>query len=291
MLIGAPSHLRDEAHRPALYAYVLLLRLKHYPEFTFASCQSRCILLLNIFPRCKPSAICPEEIMDFLSVRHQPPRWNAVVQNHLLTSIKFFYKKVQIRFRHIYELHKAQKGKHLFPAFAGKRIQSISEADRNLEYKTPLCHACAGGLRNRKVIHLRVPDVDSQGIVTTKCQDGLKERQLKPSKKLRIMPGDCYQNSRQQLRMDEVRYGGHYDKRSISKKGTQQCKCSPGLKMRGSHPALHHSVANHLHESGTNIRYIQELPGHNNPNTTMTYTHVSAKKISEIKSPFDDFQI
>jgi len=40
-------------------------------------------------------------------------------------------------------------------------------------------------------------------------------------------------------------------------------------------------------ESGTDLRYIQDLLGHKSSKTTELYTHVSTKSLQKIISPFD----
>jgi site-specific recombinase XerD len=46
-------------------------------------------------------------------------------------------------------------------------------------------------------------------------------------------------------------------------------------------------LAEHLLESGTDLRYIQLLLGHNSTRTTEVYTQVAINNIKAIKSPFD----
>ncbi len=51
--------------------------------------------------------------------------------------------------------------------------------------------------------------------------------------------------------------------------------------------SLRHSFVTHLLENGTDIRYIQELLGHNSLRTTERYNHVARKNALNIKSPLD----
>jgi site-specific recombinase XerD len=64
-------------------------------------------------------------------------------------------------------------------------------------------------------------------------------------------------------------------------------KCSAGIKRSVLVHSLRHSFATHLLEGGVNLRYIQELLGHQSPKTTEIYTHVTRNSISNIVSPLD----
>lgn len=57
-----------------------------------------------------------------------------------------------------------------------------------------------------------------------------------------------------------------------------------GIKIIVTSHSLRHSYATHLQEARTDMRFIQELLGHNSSKTTEIYTHVRTRNIKKLSA-------
>jgi site-specific recombinase XerD len=62
---------------------------------------------------------------------------------------------------------------------------------------------------------------------------------------------------------------------------------SAGIQRKVHMHMLRHSFATHLLEEGRDIRYVQELLGHQSIKTTERYTHIINDALLNVASPFD----
>ena len=137
---------------------------------------------------------------------------------------------------------------------------------------------------------MRVTDVDSKrGLLFVRSAKGKKDRYTLLSVKILDMLRTYYKQYKPKKYLFEGRDHDSYSNTTAREVLAQAVKRAGIFKQGITLHTLRHSFATHLLENGTDIRYIQELLGHNSPKTTMIYTHVTDNSLKKIKNPLDEF--
>jgi integrase/recombinase XerD len=170
-----------------------------------------------------------------------------------------------------------------------EEVKKILDAHSNLKHKAMLSMIYSCGLRRSELLNLKFSDIDSKrNIVIIRQSKGKKDRITPLSAKILDLLRRYYKEySPKTYLFEGQEKNTQYSARSLEEVLKKSVKLASINKPVTLH-WLRHSYATHLLESGTDLRYIQELLGHNSSKTTEIYTHVSTKNIPQIKSPFDD---
>jgi site-specific recombinase XerD len=83
--------------------------------------------------------------------------------------------------------------------------------------------------------------------------------------------------------------GRHLTTRSVQRV-VKKAAAAAGIEKDVTAHSLRHSFATSLLEGGTNLRIIQDLPGHQSARTTQIYTHVAKSVIESVRSPLDNLE-
>jgi site-specific recombinase XerD len=146
----------------------------------------------------------------------------------------------------------------------------------------------SAGLRIGEALNLRPDDIDtSRGLILIRSAKGRKDRFTLLAPGLVPLLESYREHYQPKHFLFEGRSGEAYTQVS-ARQVLRKALGLAGIKKYVTLHTLRHSFATHLLESGTDIRYIQELLGHNSPKTTMIYTHVSSTNLTEIINPFDN---
>jgi site-specific recombinase XerD len=144
------------------------------------------------------------------------------------------------------------------------------------------------GLRVSEIVNLKITDIDSGNMqVFIERAKGKKDRYANLPESILEQLRTYYKQYKPTKYLFEGQYGEQYSIRSaqqVFKTAMKKAKINKEVGIHG----LRHSFATHLLENGTDIKFIQELLGHNDIKTTLRYTHVSEKSLKKIKSPLDN---
>jgi len=208
-------------------------------------------------------------------------------QNQIVNAIKLYFKIVKDTSIEIDKIHRPKREKVLPNVLSKEEVIKIIDATENLKHKTLLALIYSAGLRISEALNMKPKDIDSvRMLIHVKNAKGKKDRYTLLSEKVLLLLREYYLIYKPKDFLFEGQFGGLYSSRSaqiILKQSAEKA----GIKKAITLHTLRHSFATHLLESGTDLRYIQDLLGHSSPKTTMIYTHVSNNSLKKIKNPFD----
>jgi integrase/recombinase XerD len=214
---------------------------------------------------------------------------SASYQNQIVNAIKLFFAKIENTQIKIDIIHRPKREKSLPNVLSKSEVKQILNVINNIKHKAMLSLIYSCGLRSSELINLKIHEVDSKrNLLIIKKAKGNKDRIAPLSDKTIQLLREYFKINKPITYLFEGQMKGEpYDTRSL-----QLVMKTAILKAKIKKPVtlhwLRHSYATHLLESGTDIRYIQEILGHKSSRTTEIYTHVSTRSLQKIISPFDD---
>ena len=262
---------------------------KRYSENTIKT-YTEALKSFLIFYNEKPVAeITNDDVVRYNNEYILNNNLSASYQNQIVNAIKLFFKTVLDTKIEFDKIHRPKRAKVLPNVLSKEEVKLILNAHSNIKHKMMLSLIYSCGLRCGELLALQPVHIDSKrNLVMLKNAKGKKDRITPLSPKILEMLREYFKVYQPTAYLFEGQKAGtSYDARSLQqviKQAVQKAGISKPVTLHW----LRHSYATHLLESGTDLRYIQELLGHNSSKTTEIYTHVSTKSLQQIKSPFDD---
>lgn len=262
---------------------------KRYSDNTIKTYLDSIKVFFNFFDSKSYQEITNDDIIYFNNEYILKRKLSSTYQNQFVNALKLFYRIVDKKELDINLIHRPRTEKKLPRVLSKEEVKFILEAHGNLKHRTMLSLIYACGLRRAELLNITFKDINRDRMTLHVYQSkGKKDRIVPLSPKILDMLEDYYKAYKPKVWMFEgQKEGTQYSPTSLQKVLAQALKKAKINKPVTLH-WLRHSYAAHLLESGTDLRYIQELLGHNSSRTTEIYTHVSKKQIENIKSPFDD---
>ena len=271
--------------------YLAKLRELRYSTNTIDSYTFMFKEFINYYPDKELGDITEEEIVGYLQYLVTERKISTSYQNQAINAIKFYYERVLGGRRKVYLIERPREEKFLPEVLSQEEVTALLNAIDNLKHKAVLMTIYSGGLRISELINLKIKDIDSNRMqIRIEQGKGKKDRYtLLGQKTLEVLRSYVKQYQPREWLFEGVNYGP-FSETSIKKALKTALERTKITKHVTPH-TLRHSFATHLLESGTDLRYIQSLLGHQSTKTTEIYTHITVKGFDQIKNPLDRLDI
>lgn len=264
------------------------LILKQYSHSTIKSYKHMFSFYLNHFQGQEIEKISKEQIENFIYTLIKENNISESFQSQLINAIKAFYEHVLGYSRAIYKITRPKKEQRIPNVLSQEEVFKVINAPKNIKHRAILWTIYSAGLRISELINLRITDIHSEGgYILVKNSKGKKDRKTILSTYLIELLRAYYKTYKPSFWLFEGQSGGQYSRSSIQqilKRAVAKTGTNPWTTVH----TLRHSFATHCIENNINLRYIQNMLGHNSPKTTEIYTKTIHINNKNIISPLDN---
>jgi len=247
---------------------------------------------LEWLPR-DPFRFSVDDVRRYITYQVEDRGISRSTHSQILSAIRFLAQKVLERPDAIDQVPTPKKRKRLPVVLSREEVNRIIETVQNPTHQAIVMLLYSSGMRVSELVRLRPDDLDrDRGVIRIQGGKGGKDRYTLLSR--RATEAVDVHLAPWRLRDGPPRWlfpgkdpDRHLHQRTIQKVVARAGRRA-GIGKRVTPHVLRHSFATHLLESGTDLRYIQELLGHATSRTTEIYTHVSNQTLATIRNPLDD---
>jgi integrase/recombinase XerD len=284
------ENLRQETPekvRVYMEAYTDFLLARNYSYSTVRNYGNAMLRYMRFYQYSNPAQQDDSAIMRYLAALVKSGV-SAETVNVAVSAIKLYYVHVLQRPYQELRIPRPRSGKKLRTVLTQAECFSIFRQVDNPKHKLMLLIGYGAGLRLSEIIYLRWEDIlFAEHKIHLKQTKGSRERMV-------MLPWSVVsylENYRKLYPSEGWVFQGQYKGEPISTSTVQQVMRKAvekaGLTKKATVHTLRHSFATHLLESGTDLRFIQELMGHKDIKTTVIYTHLTKRSADRIQSPLD----
>jgi len=263
------------------------LTLKKYSPSTVRIYLAEFHHLLRLIDDYPVHDLNPKRLKDYFLYCIKEEKMKERKINGKINAIKFFFEQVLHRPKMFFDIPRPKKALQLPKMLSKSEVKKLFRVTSNLKHLIALQLCYGMGLRVSEVVNLKLTDIDSKRMVVhIQGAKGKKDRYVPLPESILPKLREYYLAYGPKNFFLEGQYGGAYAKSSLQQVFKQAMRKARIKKEIGIH-GLRHSYATHLLESGADMRFIQELLGHNSIKTTQIYTKVTPRSLSNIQSPLD----
>lgn len=266
-----------------------VLRIRGYSQATVTSYvyNARSFLMFSPYP---VSQVDKEIAHQYLVYLKDEKKLAGSSINQALCSLRFLFTEILHRPWELNHFRCHRRRKKLPVVLTRDEICHLISATPNLKHRTMFMALYSAGLRLGEATHLMVRDIDSTTMrILIRRGKGEKSRYVMLSKRLLEDLREYWVAYRPNRR--GWLFPGKDVRRPISgstvQRAFRRALRKAGVDKTASPHSLRHSFAVHLLETGTNLKYIQELLGHSSIKSTLIYLRLAPESAEAVQSPLD----